>query len=160
MRTGARMSASGPRCHVVQIAAWPTRASRALGFTLVEVMVALAIVAMSVPALLFTLDQHIDGTAHLREKSMASLIAANKLSEVRLLAAARRQLLQGSETGTADMAGREWFWWLESEQTQVPQFFRVEVRVGLREGQPEAALLSRVAYLSADFSDSVGVPDA
>ncbi|MFN2328159.1 MAG: type II secretion system minor pseudopilin GspI [Chromatocurvus sp.] len=130
------------------------------GFTLVEVMVALAIVALSVPALLFTLDQHIDGTAHLRDKSMASLVAGNKLAEVRLLAASRRQLLQGSETGSADMAGREWFWWLESEQTQVPQFYRIEVRVGLREGQRNAALISRVAYLSADFSDNMAVPGA
>lgn len=130
------------------------------GFTLVEVMVALAIVALSVPALLFTLDQHIDGTAHLRDKSLASLVAGNKLTEVRLLAASRRQLLQGSETGSADMANREWFWWLESEQTPVPQFYRIEVRVGLRQGQPEAALISRVAYLSADFSDTSAAPDA
>lgn len=130
------------------------------GFTLVEVMVALAIVALSVPALLFTLDQHIDGTAHLRDKSLASLVAANKLSEVRLLAASRQQLLQGSETGSVELAEREWFWWLESEQTEVPRFYRVEVRVGLREGEPEAVLMSRVAYLSADFSDAAGVPDA
>ena len=128
------------------------------GFTLVEVMVALAIVALSVPALLFTLDQHIDGTAHLRDKSLASLVAGNKLSEVRLLAAARQQLQQGSETGRAQLADREWFWWLESEQTEVPQFYRIEVRVGLREGRPEIALISRVAYLSADFSDASGVP--
>lgn len=130
------------------------------GFTLVEVMVALAIVALAVPALLFTLDQHIDGTAHLRDKSLASLVAANKLSEVRLLAASRQQLLQGSETGSVELAEREWFWWLESEQTEVPRFYRVEVRVGLREGEPEAVLMSRVAYLSADFSDAAGVPDA
>lgn len=119
---------------------------------------ALAIVALSVPALLFTLDQHIDGTGHLRDKSLASLVAGNKLTEVRLLAASRQQLLQGSETGSAELADREWFWWLESEQTEVPQFYRVEVRVGLREGQPETALISRVAYLSADFSDGSGVP--
>lgn len=130
------------------------------GFTLVEVMVALAIVALSVPALLFTLDQHIDGTAHLRDKSLASLVAANKLTEVRLLAASRQQLMQGSESGSVDMADREWFWWLDSEQTDVPQFYRIEVRVGLREGRPETVLISRVAYLSADFSDSTVAPDA
>lgn len=137
-----------------------TRQDAQSGFTLVEVMVALAIVALSVPALLFTLDQHIDGTAHLRDKSLASVVAANKLAEVRLLAASRRQLMQGSETGSAEMADREWFWWLDREQTDVPQFYRIEVRVGLREGRPEAALISRVAYLSADFSDSTGAPDA
>jgi general secretion pathway protein I len=127
----------------------------AVGFTLVEVMVALAIVALSVPALLFTLDQHIDGTAHLRDKSLAGMVAANKLAEVRLLAAARRQLAAGTEEGSADMAGREWFWWLERVETEIPRFFRVEVRVGLAEDRPEEALVVRTAYLSADFSPAV-----
>ena len=128
------------------------------GFTLVEVMVALAIVAVSVPALLFTLDQHIDGAAHLRDKSLASVVASNKLSELRLLAASRRQLLQGSENGRAEMAGREWFWWLESEQTEVPQFYRIELRVGLREGRPESSLVTWVAYLSSDFAGASMLP--
>ena len=104
------------------------------GFTLVEVLVALAIVALAVPALLFALDQQVDGTGYLRDKSLARLVASNKLTEVRLLAAARGQLLSGSESGEARLAGRDWSWWLDSEATEVPGFNRIAVRVALTRG--------------------------
>ena len=123
------------------------------GFTLVEVMVALAIVAIALPALLFTLYQQVDTTGYLRDKSMAQLVAVNKMTEIRLVTLARRELSAGRETGSATMADREWFWALESTPTEVPQFFRVMVSVGAQEesATPERSLYSLVAYLSADL---------
>ena len=103
------------------------------GFTLVEVMVALAIVAIALPALLFTLYQQVDTTGYLRDKSLAQLVAANKMAEIRLVAHARRELGTGRETGSATMADREWFWAVESTSTDVSQFLRVRVSVGLDE---------------------------
>ena len=128
-------------------------ARRVAGFTLVEVMVALAIVAIALPALLFTLYQQVDTTGYLRDKSMAQLVAVNKMTEFRLVSLARRELSTGRETGSATMADREWFWAVESTPTEVPQFFRVMVSVGGDEQSavPERALYSLVAYLSADL---------
>ena len=128
-------------------------ARRVAGFTLVEVMVALAIVAIALPALLFTLYQQVDTTGYLRDKSMAQLVAVNKMTEFRLVTLARRELSAGRETGSATMADREWFWAVESTPTEVPQFFRVMVSVGSDEQSviPERALYSLVAYLSADL---------
>jgi len=123
----------------------PERGGR--GFTLVEVLVALAIVALAVPALLFALDQQVDGTAYLRDKSLARLVASNKLTEVRLLADARGQLLRGSESGEAHLAGRDWYWWLDSEGTDVPGFNRVTVRVGLAAEEDANSLFTLVGYL-------------
>ncbi|MFT5335623.1 MAG: general secretion pathway protein I, partial [Halioglobus sp.] len=60
------------------------------GFTLIEVMVALAVVAVALPALMLTLNQQIDGTAYIRDKSLANIVAANKLEEIRLIAKATR----------------------------------------------------------------------
>ena len=128
-------------------------ARRVAGFTLVEVMVALAVVAIALPALLFTLYQQVDTTGYLRDKSMAQLVAVNKMTEFRLVTLARRELSAGRETGSAMMADREWFWAVESTPTEVPQFFRVMVSVGADEQSsvPERALYSLVAYLSADL---------
>ncbi|MEP5324069.1 type II secretion system minor pseudopilin GspI, partial [Marinobacter alexandrii] len=123
------------------------------GFTLVEVMVALAIVAIALPALLFTLYNQVDTTAYLRDKSMAQLVAVNKMTEVRLVALAQRELSAGREVGSATLADREWFWTVESTPTEVPQFFRVMVSVGEQEDSAtaERGLYSLVAYLSADL---------
>ena len=106
-----------------------SRPSRNRAFTLVEVMVALAVVAIAVPALLLTLSQQIDGTRYLQDRIQAQWIAANRLAELRLVAAAKGTLQTGLITGSEEMAGRIWYWWSESEGTQVPGFFRYEVTV-------------------------------
>jgi general secretion pathway protein I len=127
------------------------------GFTLVEVMVALAIVAIALPALMFTLYQQVDGTAYLRDKSQAQLVAVNKLTEIRILAKANGSLLSGRESGQAQMADRQWYWWVESTATEVPEFYRVAISVGLEEEQPDQTLHTLVAYLSADLrTDDAG----
>jgi general secretion pathway protein I len=92
-------------------------------------MVALAVVAIAVPALLLTLSQQIDGTRYLQDRIQAQWIAANRLAELRLVAAAKGTLQTGLITGSEEMAGRIWYWWSESEGTQVPGFFRYEVTV-------------------------------
>ena len=106
-----------------------SRPSRYRAFTLVEVMVALAVVAIAVPALLLTLSQQLDGTRYLQDRIQAQWIAANRLAELRLVAAAKGTLQTGLITGSEEMAGRIWYWWSESEGTQVPGFFRYEVTV-------------------------------
>jgi general secretion pathway protein I len=134
------------------------RELRRKGFTLVEVLVALAVVALALPALLFALDQQVDGTAYLRDKSLARLVASNKLTEVRLLADARGQLLRGSESGEARLAGRDWYWWLDSEGTEVPGFNRVTVRVGLAPGDGDNSLVTLVGYLDDPGGADAGAP--
>ena len=110
------------------------------GFTLVEVMVALAIVALALPALMFALQQQVDATGYLRDKSMAHAVAANKLSEVRILAAARGDLLKGLESGITTMGERDWYWWMESKLTEVPLFYRLQIDVALDEEDAESPL--------------------
>ncbi len=78
---------------------------RARGFTLVEVMVALAIVAIALPAVLMALYQQVDDTAYLRDKTMAQMVAANKLAEMRLVIASTRVLSAGKDTGIATTGG-------------------------------------------------------
>ena len=58
------------------------------GFTLIEVMVALTVVAVTLPALLFLLSQQVDGTAYLRDRSIAfSSIISDTVNKVMTIAA-------------------------------------------------------------------------
>lgn len=135
---------------------------RSRGFTLVEVMVALAIVALALPALLVALSRQVDATGYLRDKSVAQMVAANKLTELRILSRARQSLFQGSDSGVSEMAGREWYWWLESQPTEVPAFYRVEIAVALDEADRGVPLFSLVAFLNGDLqasSEVVGEAD-
>jgi len=120
------------------------------GFTLVEVMVALAVVALALPALMFALYQQVDGTGYLRDKSLAQMVANNKLVELRLLSAARSGLFSGVDSGVEELAGRQWHWRLESAVTQVQAFYRVDIEV--REGEEGSGppLHTLVAFMFAD----------
>ena len=117
------------------------------GFTLVEVMVALAVVALALPALMFALYQQVDGTGYLRDKSLAQMVASNKLVELRLLTAARTGLFSGVDSGVEELAGRPWHWRLESSATQVQSFYRVEIAVRAGEEESGLPLHTLVAFM-------------
>lgn len=128
------------------------------GFTLIEVMVALLIVALAIPALLFSLDQQVDGTAYLRDRSISQIVASNRMSELRLALSTGNRSLRGRLSGSEDMAGRSWFWSVQSEATEVPDFTRVEVQVRGDE-EDVLALYTLVAFLATPAAQ-LGAGDA
>lgn len=134
---------------------------RVRGFTLVEVMVAMAVVAIALPALLMSLYQQIDDTAYLRDKSLAQMVAANKLTELRLVVAASRDLKPGKSSGQASMADRDWYWWVETKTTEVEEFLRIEIRVAAEEELGDRPLYELVAFMSSDLEEGTEdlVPD-
>lgn len=129
--------------------------NRLCGFTLVEVMVALAVVAVALPALLLTLSQQLDGTRYLEQRSAAQWIAANRLEELRLVAAAKGRLAMGVVEGSVELAGRTWFWWSEGEETQVPGFYRYRVKVSDSENGESDPIHQLDGYMIQD-SQRVG----
>ncbi len=125
--------------------------SRDAGFTLIEVMVALTVVALALPALLFALSQQTDATGYLRDKSIAHAVGANKLAELRLLAEAQGDLMKGEDSGISQMAERDWYWWVSSTATEVAQFYRVEITVAGSEAARTTPLYTLTAFLAADY---------
>lgn len=121
---------------------------------------ALAVVALALPALVMTLYRQVDGIEHLRDKSQAQIIAANKLAELRLVSQARRGLPTGDNSGNVELAGRDWSWRITStEMPEVQSYYhvKIEVRAGEdRQGGP--ALYTLSAYLSAEIEAAVEVP--
>jgi general secretion pathway protein I len=98
------------------------------GFTLIEVMVALFVIALGVGALLTTLVNSANSVSYLRDKSFAQWIAFNRVSEVRL-ASSRPQ--PGVTRDTVEYAGRIWRWEQEVIESGLADLMRVDVRVAL-----------------------------
>ena len=119
-------------------------------------MVALAVVAIALPALLIALYQHVDATAYLRDKSIAHMVAANKLEELRILSKATQTLPSGQNSGKTTMAGREWFWWMASEATVSANLYQFTIDVAASEDLRDQPLYTLVAILSSDLKPEPG----
>ena len=127
----------------------PTKHSaHGTGFTLVEVMVALVVVAIVLPALLLTLSQQLDGLRYLDDRAHAQWVAANRLAELRLVLDAKGTLQRGTTSGTESMAGRDWYWWSEGTETPVPGFYRYEIAVSDRQDGQDAPIHTLDGYLA------------
>lgn len=98
------------------------------GFTLVEVMVALAIVALALTAMAASMNMMIDNATTMRERTYASWIAQNKIAELRLAGALPEP---GTNSGEVEYAGMEWGWRTVISDTGVESFMRIDVTVSL-----------------------------
>ncbi|MFQ5546858.1 MAG: type II secretion system minor pseudopilin GspI [Woeseia sp.] len=102
------------------------------GFTLIEVMVAMAIAALGLAAVAAAVSQMVDAGSAMRQRTYASWIAQNRIAELRLA----NVVPEVSETsGDVIFADREWLWRATISETGVENLFRVDVQVGLPEGQ-------------------------
>lgn len=98
------------------------------GFTLVEVMVALAIVAFGLTALLATTTETARASGYLREKTLAQWIALNRITEARLEGQAPAD---ENMSGDIEYAGENWRWELKTLKTPVKGIVRLEARARL-----------------------------
>lgn len=120
------------------------------GFTLIEVLVALVIVAFGIGALLTTLTSSADNVAYLRDRSMAEWIGLNRIAELRL-SRARPQV--GQADGELDYAGSRWRWHQNVADQGIAELFRVEVAVSREGGAPLATVVGFIGT-------AVGAPSA
>jgi general secretion pathway protein I len=116
------------------------------GFTLVEVVVALAIVAIGMLAVFKTIGDTVNNVATLRDRSFAAWIADNRIIELRLSG----QMPSVDETtGDLEYAGRRWHWVARVSQTPVEGLRRVDVRVRREDDTPDSSLVSLAGFIGA-----------
>ena len=109
------------------------------GFTLIEVMVAMAIAALGLAAVVASVSQMVDAGNTMRQRTYASWIAQNKIVELRLT----NVTPDVSETsGEIDYADREWSWRTTISETGIDKLYRIDVRVGLAGGDENIRTVS------------------
>ena len=95
------------------------------GFTLLEVLVALVVLALTLTALIKMAGTSARDFGELRERSLAQWVAANVIAETRL----KPLPDPGRRTGQQRLAGRDWRWTLDVQATPEPTIRRLEVHV-------------------------------
>lgn len=108
---------------------------RAGGFTLLETLVALAILAIALTAAFRAMGVTAQSSAELRERLIGDWIAENRLAELR---ATQTWPNAGTNEGTAEQAGRSYRWREDVKNTANPLFRRVDVSVFAPESDQHA----------------------
>lgn len=84
------------------------------GFTLIEIMVAMAIIAIALASLMKASGNHTHSAAYLKSKTLAHYVAMNEVARLQI---ANQWPDLGSSSKSIEMAGTEWYWIREVEET-------------------------------------------
>lgn len=100
--------------------------SKQQAFTLIEVMIALSILALSLTAMAVTVSGALNNATTLQERTYASWIAQNKIVEMRLAGVVPKV---GSNSGDIEYANSDWSWQAVVEETGIENLWRLEVAI-------------------------------
>lgn len=101
--------------------------NKSSGFTLIEVLIALAILSIALMALIKVVGQSINSAAHVKNKIAAHLVAMNILAEIQVGLIDLPQ--QKSIEGVSNMLGSVWRWQVKVEKESDKFYARLQVRV-------------------------------
>jgi general secretion pathway protein I len=117
------------------------------GFTLLEVLVALAIFAMVAASVLTATARSLQTASRLEDKTLAMWIADNHLSELQL---AQSPVADGRAQGELLFAGRRWQWQSEVRATSEPAMRRVTLWVAERAERSNSGEVRERALVSLE----------
>lgn len=118
--------------------------ARTKGFTLLEVMLAMAVFAIAGVALLGVADNNYKSISHLEEKMFANWVASNQLVEASL---SKNWPPKNNKKGEVEMAGRTWYWQQKVQKTGDTNMRALTVEVRRNE-KDELFVASMLTYLA------------
>jgi general secretion pathway protein I len=109
----------------------------ARGFTLLEIMVALAVLALAMGALVKTSSDYTSNQTYLRDRTMTIWVARNVLVQHQL---ENQWPKVGERNGTLEMGWQEWDWLAKISQTEEEKLRRIDVEVRAIDSEDEAPI--------------------
>lgn len=139
------------------------------GFTLVEVLVALVVVAIGLAALMMAVSGTARTSGYLRDKTLAQWIALNRLTEVRLTvnkmaqnttsvggsAGAPVSSSSSGDTGELQFAGRTWHYDTRYFETTFQSTKRIVVRVWAGDAKTKG---NPIAEATGFYGSALSIP--
>lgn len=122
------------------------------GFTLIEVLAAVAILAIAMAALISGMARYAGNASHLREKTLALIVAHNRLAQFELEPAWPSE---GRSDGDTELGGIRWRWEAEVKKTPDDSLRRVDISVH-REDDKEKSTVANLSGFVADLGNSGG----
>lgn len=121
----------------------PRHTRRHAGFTLVEVLVALAIVAFGLVAVFGQMNQSATAAIRLRDKTLAEWVAMNRIAEMRL---SGQYPGVGTQSDDVEMADVRWRYEVRISETEGNYMRRADVTVA-RSDAPDRPLATAVGFI-------------
>jgi len=116
------------------------------GFTLLEVMLAMAVFAVAGVALIGAAGNNARNLSQLEQQMFSQWIASNQLVNASLDSTWPPK---NNRSGTEEMAGREWHWRMKVLKTPDKNMKAIEVEVRLDDGQEQSKPISSLmTYVS------------
>lgn len=121
------------------------------GFTLIEALVAMAVLAVGAVGLLTAVERHADLARGLGDRTVARWAAQNRLTGIVLG-------LAGTDRATESLMGVDWRVDAALTQTNDPDLTRIEVTVGDAAGRPEETLVRLTGFVDVAALPDGGLP--
>ncbi len=124
------------------------------GFTLIEVLVALAVIAIGLLAVLSVAAKGTHVSAAIEQRNFASWVAQNEMAHLRL---ASKWPETGETSDNVDFGNQKWHWKTEVADTQDKALRRVTITVSLAD-DPDTSITRLVGFIGQHSSKLVPLP--
>lgn len=116
------------------------------GFTLIEIIVALAVVSIAVLAMVKSMNTHTHVSGELEKSILANWVASNSLAELRH-SAKMKNVRIGSSNESVKMGGHSWQARTRIEKTDVEKVYLVTIEVSDADDGDSRAISSMTTAL-------------
>lgn len=119
---------------------------RQRGFTLMEMLVAVGVLAIALGAIIGNGARFANSAAGLRDKSLALFVARNRMAELEL---GSSWPALGKANEDVELGDIKWTWRTEVKATQDPTLRRIDIRVEKKDDKRGAAYATLTGFLSS-----------
>jgi general secretion pathway protein I len=118
---------------------------RSNGFTLIEVLLALSVIAIALTAILKVTAQNIENTRRIKEKTISHWIAMQGVSMIQLNLVEVTPSQESTQVTT--MLNQKWYWRAKVSNTPIKKMQQITISVSQKQAGPFAEELTAFRYL-------------